>query len=112
MSEAGNWVAVCSLEQMALQQILCLRLGPVGFLLVRTAEQILACERACPHEQADLGLGHIAEGRLFCPRHMASFDLHDGAISEGWPSGPLRICPARVHDEQVWVDAAMIATWR
>ncbi|WP_235884458.1 Rieske 2Fe-2S domain-containing protein [Bradyrhizobium frederickii] len=56
-----------------------------------------ACERACPHEQADLGRGHVAAGRRFCPRHAASFDLRDGPISSGWPSPPLRLSGAR-HD--------------
>ncbi|WP_244551024.1 Rieske (2Fe-2S) protein [Bradyrhizobium sp. Rc2d] len=58
-----------------------------------------------PHEQADLALGQVRAGRLFCPRHAASFDLRDGAITTGWPSAPLRLYPVQVRGEQVWIEA-------
>ena len=80
----------------------------VDMLLVCDGERVFACERACPHEQADLSLGRVAEGRLLCPRHFASFDLNDGHISAGWPSRSLRRYPARIKDGRVWIDAAAI----
>ena len=107
--KAENWVAICSSSRLASQTIVCMRLGAVDFLLIREGDQVFACERACPHEQADLSLGHVANGRLSCPRHLASFDLHDGNISAGWASKPLRIIPVRIKDEQIWVDTAAIA---
>jgi nitrite reductase/ring-hydroxylating ferredoxin subunit len=89
--------------------MVCVRLDGVSFLLIREGDQVFACERACPHEQADLSLGHVANGRLFCPRHLASFDLQYGNISAGWASKPLRMFRARIKDEQIWIDAAEIA---
>lgn len=80
----------------------------VDLLLVRDGEHIAACERACPHEQADLSLGRIADGRLFCPRHFPSFELGDGHISAGWPSRPLRRNPVRIEGGRIWIDAATI----
>jgi 3-phenylpropionate/trans-cinnamate dioxygenase ferredoxin component len=108
-SKTENWVAICPSSRLASQTIVCARLDAVDLLLIRDGNQIFACERACPHEQADLSLGRIADGRLFCPRHLASFDLHDGDISAGWPSRPLRVYPARVKDEQIWIDAGAVA---
>ena len=67
-----------------------------------------ACDRVCPHEQADLGFGHVAAGRLFCPRHAASFGVRDGQISSGWQSRPLRLYPVRIAGGQVWIDAEVI----
>src|SRR6266700_6583751 len=86
--EDARWVEVSPLEGLVDQGILCVRVEAVDLLLVRDGERIAACERACQHEQADLGLGRIIDGRLFCPRHLASFDLDDGDISAGWPSRP------------------------
>ena len=83
-TKAENWIAICPASRLASQTIICVRLDTMDFLLVREGDQVFACERACPHEQADLSLGHVANGRLFCPRHLASFDLHDGNISDGW----------------------------
>jgi len=109
ISRRENWVAVCSAIRLTTQALVCARLGAVDLLLIRDGDRIFACERFCPHEQADLSLGHVANGRLSCPRHLASFDLHDGNISAGWASKPLRVFPARIKDEQIWIDAAAIA---
>jgi nitrite reductase/ring-hydroxylating ferredoxin subunit len=77
-------------------------------LLIWDGDRAVACERACPHEQADLRHGRLSSGRLVCPRHAASFDLDDGSISAGWPTRPLRIYPVRIADDQVWVDAKVV----
>jgi 3-phenylpropionate/trans-cinnamate dioxygenase ferredoxin component len=103
-----NWVAIRPSNGLADQTIVCARLEAVDILLIRDGDQIFACERACPHEQADLSLGRVADGRLLCPRHLASFDLHDGNISAGWPSRALRVYPAKLEDEQIWIDAGAV----
>ena len=99
---------VCGLSHLISQTIVCARVTGVDLVLVWSEGRAVACERACPHEQADLGLGHVSGGRLFCSRHAASFDLHDGKISYGWPSRPLHLYPVRTMDDQVWIDAAAI----
>jgi 3-phenylpropionate/trans-cinnamate dioxygenase ferredoxin component len=104
----ARWVGVLALERLADRAIVCVKVEAVDLLLVRDSERIIACERACPHEQADLSLGRMARGRLFCPRHFASFDLDDGHISAGWPSRPLRRYPVRIERGQIWIDAAAI----
>lgn len=100
---------VCGLSQLMSQTIVCARVTAVDLVLIWNDGRAVACERLCPHEQADLSLGHLSAGRLFCPRHAASFDLRDGRISYGWPSRPLRIYPVRIADGQVWIDAEAIA---
>ena len=108
MSGAAKWTAVCSLECITDQNIICVQVAGVDLILVRDADTIYACERACPHEQADLSLGHVADGRLFCPRHFASFGFDNGEISPGWLSRALRRYPVRIEDAQVWIDAAAV----
>ena len=97
----ARWVEVLPLDRLADHSIVCARVNAVEFLLVRDGERVFACERACPHEQADLSQGRIANGRLLCPRHFASFDLNDGQISAGWPSRPLRRYPVRIKDGRI-----------
>jgi len=106
--EKARWVEVLLLERLADQSILCVRVEAVDLLLVRDGERIIACERICPHEQADLSLGHLKDGRLFCPRHLASFDLDGGQVSAGWPSRRLRRYPAKTANGRIWIDAAAI----
>jgi 3-phenylpropionate/trans-cinnamate dioxygenase ferredoxin component len=108
--QGARWVEVFRLERLADQSFLCVRVDTADLLLVRTGESVLACERACPHEQADLGRGRIVDGRLFCPRHLASFDLRTGDISAGWPGRPLQLYPVEIRDGGIWIDVAGIAT--
>jgi 3-phenylpropionate/trans-cinnamate dioxygenase ferredoxin component len=109
-SEGEDWVAICPLDRLAPQSILCVRVQRVDLLLVRDGDRVFACERACPHEQADLALGRVADGQLFCPRHYASFDLCDGHISAGWQSPPLRRYPVSIKDGQIWIDAEVVGS--
>jgi 3-phenylpropionate/trans-cinnamate dioxygenase ferredoxin component len=104
----GRWVPVCRLDRLVSKKMLCTQVTGIDLILIWNEGGAAACERACPHEQADLSLGHVSAGRLFCPRHAATFDLRDGRISAGWPSRPLRIYPVRIEDDQVWVDAQAI----
>lgn len=104
MTDQAGWIAVCESERLTERTIISARADGVELIMVCNAGEIHAFERACPHEQADLCRGHVQDGRLFCPRHRASFDLRDGKISPGWPSRDLRRYPARIADGQVWVD--------
>jgi 3-phenylpropionate/trans-cinnamate dioxygenase ferredoxin component len=106
--KSADWVAVRALDRIAPQSIICVRVEAVDLLLVRDGDDVFACERACPHEQADLGSGRVANGRIVCPRHDASFDLRDGSVSRGWPSRALRRYPARIGDGQIWIDASAV----
>jgi 3-phenylpropionate/trans-cinnamate dioxygenase ferredoxin component len=105
---ASRFVEVLPLAQLGERVIVCAKIGHVGLLLIRDGDKVIACERACPHEQADLSLGRVAEGRLQCPRHLASFDLVSGDISAGWPSRPLRRYPTTIRGGWICVDAAAL----
>jgi 3-phenylpropionate/trans-cinnamate dioxygenase ferredoxin subunit len=107
--QGARWVEVLPLDRLADQSIFCVRVEAADLLLVRNGESVVACERACPHEQADLSCGRIVDGRLFCPRHLASFDLRAGHISAGWPSRPLRLYPIEIRDGRIWIDSARIS---
>jgi 3-phenylpropionate/trans-cinnamate dioxygenase ferredoxin component len=99
---------LCGLNRLISETIVCARVTGVDLILVWNQGRASACERICPHEQADLAHGHVSGGRLFCPRHAASFDLRDGRIFYGWPSRGLRIYPVRIAEGQVWIEAETI----
>ena len=102
---SGTWIKVCSLDRLAAEKSVCTRVAGMDMVILHDVGDIYAFERACPHEQADLRMGRVVDGRLFCPRHLASFSLRDGKISPGWPSRDLRCYAVKVSDGQVWVDA-------
>jgi len=102
-SAGGSDVVVCALSDTIDQPILPVTVGRAQLLVIRDGDRLVACERACPHEQADLALGRCADGKLYCPRHYAWFDLSDGHISPGWIAPALRLFPVKVRDGRVVV---------
>jgi 3-phenylpropionate/trans-cinnamate dioxygenase ferredoxin subunit len=107
--EVGRWVAVCTQARLAAEGIVRARIGNAAILIVQDGDDLFACERACPHEQADLALGCVRDGHLHCPRHQASFNLHDGRISQGWHSRRLRRYQVRRYGAHVWLDSRDIS---
>lgn len=103
-----QWLPVCSLPRLTAAGIVAVRVAGVDLAVVVDGGVVSACERVCPHEQADLACGRIVNGRLACPRHDASFSLIDGAVSDGWPSRPLRLYPVRVERGEVFINAASL----
>lgn len=94
---------VLTVDAIADEQIVPVIVGRQHLILVRHAGQLFACERACPHEQADLTQGRCADGKLHCPRHMACFALDDGEVSLGWDFRRLRTYAVRVYDNKIFV---------
>ena len=105
---SAGWTAVCSLQRLQEKGILCARVDGIDLIVLVDGDRVHACERACPHEQADLSLGRVADGRLHCPRHLAWFSLRDGGISPGWSSRTLRRYPSRIADGQIWVAPGLV----
>ena len=101
--DLSGWTHACARDRLIDQGMICVRVADTDLILIWNDGRAVACERACPHEQADLSRGHLSQGRLVCPHHAASFDLEDGHISQGWASRPLRIYPVRVAQGEVWV---------
>jgi 3-phenylpropionate/trans-cinnamate dioxygenase ferredoxin component len=105
---SDQWLPVCSLPRLKGAGIIGVRVAGVDLAVISDGGVVAACERACPHEQADLACGRVVNGQLACPRHGASFNLVDGAISDGWPSRPLRLYPVRVERGEVFINVASL----
>lgn len=99
----GGWQAACSLARLSERGIVPVTLGPRRIVVLRSALRIVAAERACPHEGADLSEGWCEKERLHCPHHRASFDLVSGEVSAGWRTRPLRIFETMVRKGTVFV---------
>ena len=98
-----DWIEVCTVERLADRNMVCVRAGGMEMIVLRDGEVIHVCERACPHEQADLSLGTVGEGKVFCPRHLAWFSLSTGAVSPGWSSRALLRFPVRISDGRIFI---------
>lgn len=101
---SARWVHACRLDAFDQRQIVARTLDDRQFILILDGGQFFAAERACPHEGADLAQGRCSAARLFCPRHAASFDLSNGAVSPGWSFPALRVYEVRIVGTELWIN--------
>src|SRR4051812_41524009 len=102
-TERPRWIRLGPPDLLEGRNLVPITAGGHHLLLVREGERIVAVERACPHEGADLIFGRCAGGRLHCPRHLASFDLRDGSVSPGWSFRALRLLEIESASEGLWI---------
>jgi len=99
-----RWVRACHLDAFDKRQIVGVTVEGQPLVIVRDGDSFFAAERACPHEGADLAQGRCTSARLYCPRHLAWFDLHSGAVSPGWFFRPLKIYPSRLVSSHIQIN--------
>ena len=61
---------------------------------------ICVLDGTCPHEGGPLGEGTIEEGRVVCPWHGYSFDVHTGESEED-PAVKAEILDAKVENGEL-----------
>ena len=97
----AQWHPVLPLEDLP-QGMTDVTVGDEMVLLVRSGDVVHACAGTCPHKFTQLSGGTLAEGRLTCPMHAATFDLSSGRPLPGmeW-AGNLPVYPLRINDDGV-----------
>jgi 3-phenylpropionate/trans-cinnamate dioxygenase ferredoxin component len=107
---APRFVKAATIRELSPGTFLRVTIEGHALVLARDDDIVHAFQGTCPHEMADLSQGRIEDNCLICPRHLATFDLRDGAVSNGWKHvAPLKLYPVRRDGEDVLVDAAAVA---
>lgn len=78
--------------------------GPDGepIVVVRAGGAYYAVQGLCPHQEAPLADGEVADGNITCCLHFWSWRLSDGAPVEDAES-PLKTYPVRVSGGAVYL---------
>jgi nitrite reductase/ring-hydroxylating ferredoxin subunit len=76
----------------------------VHILLARIDGEVRAVSGTCTHEEADLGLGFLLEGRVVCPLHLSQFDLKDGSVQNPPATLPLKTFNVKIDGETIFVE--------
>jgi len=103
-----RFVAVAKLDDVPDSALRAIVLEGHGLVLARRGDTVHAFQATCPHEKADLSQGRIEDGRLVCPRHLASYSLADGQVSRGWKVDALKLYPVRIEDGTIMIDAEAV----
>ena len=76
-------VRVCSAAELPPEgQVAEFTVQGRAFCVARVQGAICILDGVCPHEGGPLGEGSIEDGRVACPWHNYSFDLHTGQCAE------------------------------
>lgn len=102
------WTVKASFAEILKSGMLEVRHGRQLVLLIAQDGGILAVQGLCPHQLARLSEGSLHEGQLQCPRHLARFNLSDGASAGGWQLPPLRRYAVRVAGDDVLLPERLI----
>ena len=79
--------------------------GPHAPIAVFNADGVLyAIDDTCTHQDASLSEGWLEGCFVECPLHAASFDLRTDEPACLPSIRPVRTCPVRVEDGEVYVD--------
>ena len=58
----------------------------------------------CTHEETDLALGFVLEGRVVCPLHLSQFDLRTGDVMNPPAEVPLKRFNVKIEGGTIFVE--------
>jgi nitrite reductase/ring-hydroxylating ferredoxin subunit len=98
------FVAAMKDADLAEGSMVALDVAGVHVLLARIRGEVCAVSGTCTHEEADLGLGFLAEERVTCPLHLSSFDVKTGAVLDPPATDPLQRFNVKIQDGVILVE--------
>lgn len=104
---AGQWVDVCTLDDIVDGRGRPLMFNGTEIALMRDGRDVYAMGGTCPHLGGPIADGMVVNGTAVCPLHLWDFDLRSG-ISPFNPADALPTFPARVVDGTVQIDSASV----
>lgn len=78
-----KWYKVLDINDLKYPFIKKVKAGSTTIALVGADNKVCALSARCPHAGEDLSYGWCKDGKLVCPVHRYSYDIHTGRGSEG-----------------------------
>lgn len=78
--------------------------------LVGVDQVVYALSAKCPHAGADISQGWCKDGKLVCPFHRYSYDIHTGRGSQG-QGDYINIYPVEVRQDGIYVGITSKWEW-
>ncbi|MDJ0841756.1 MAG: nitrite reductase (NAD(P)H) small subunit [Acidobacteriota bacterium] len=98
------WQKAFKSEEIPLGGARCFQEGdavPVG--IFRTRDGLFAVDNRCPHYDAELHLGEVEDGVVYCPWHRWPFRLKTGHCTLNHRFDT-QTFPVKEEDGHIWVD--------
>jgi naphthalene 1,2-dioxygenase system ferredoxin subunit len=100
----SNWTDVAA--EADLFEGVGLAVTPDGrdIALFKLEDGVWAIDNLCSHGNARLCDGYVDGHLVECPFHQAMFDLHDGSVTCGPATEPVRSWPVKIEGGRVLLD--------
>jgi nitrite reductase/ring-hydroxylating ferredoxin subunit len=97
-----NWYKVLDNNNLKYPFIKKVKAGGKWICLVGVDNEVCALSAKCPHAGADISQGWCKDGKLICPFHRYSYDIHTGRGSEG-QGDYIQTYPVEIRKDGVYV---------
>lgn len=77
--------------------------GQPGWMLRPSASKVVAFSAVCTHAGCTVSFDS-SNNQFVCPCHGGTYDASTGAVTGGPPPSPLAQIPARIANNEIWVD--------
>ncbi len=74
------------------------------FVVGRYQGQLFCMDGKCSHAGFDLAYGTVRDGKIVCPAHGATFDVHDGKKVTHSGAKDLRVYIVSLEGDDVYID--------
>jgi len=98
------WTVVARTADIGDRGVIGVRSGGHRLAVYRLDGEYFATHDTCPHANASLSHGCIAEGYIECPMHHALFDIRTGATDGSVTPHDIRTYAIRVEGDEILVD--------
>lgn len=97
-----KWYKVPEVKKTNKPFIKKVKIANKSICLVGYEGEVFAVSATCPHAGGDLSRGWCKEGKLVCPIHRFSYNLHSGRGSEG-QNDYVETYPVELRGEDIYI---------
>ncbi len=99
----NDYVKVCEVADVPLGSMRPVDVGGNKMMIVNVDGALVAVNRTCTHEEADLSTGFLVGSVVTCPLHLSRFDLKTGGVENPPATVPLATYKLKVEGTSVYV---------
>jgi len=100
----SNWTDVAAEADLFDGAGISVLAGGRDIALFKIEDGVWAIDNLCSHGNARLCDGYVDGHLVECPFHQAMFDLHDGSVTCGPATEPVRSWPVKIEGGRVLLD--------
>jgi naphthalene 1,2-dioxygenase ferredoxin component len=100
----SNWTDVAAEADLFDGAGIAVQAAGRDIALFKIEDGVWAIDNLCSHGNARLCDGYVDGHLVECPFHQAMFDLHDGSVTCGPATEPVRSWPVKIESGRVLLD--------